>query len=780
MRPPPPERPLLAAAIALALGAGLTGAGPPGVMILLALGVVLVGIARRRGHGVLVPLLLTLLAAGRASLAEVPTSRDDARDARGAGAPPAQVGEHGPPGGGPTTVGRWMPEDRRRGVVLEDDRAPPAPWLLAPEGPPPGAGSWVTLLPGGERLAWPRGPVPGPRAREGRFLGLEALEVDQIVRWAPAAGRGGVFGELAANLRPGMEALRARLAARLDRHEESAGLERGLRGMGRALLLGDRSALDPAVTDLFTRTGTRHLLAVSGLHVGLVAGLVLTPLVLLARGGGLSARGATVARALLLLAYVPVAGGSPPVLRASLALAAGWIAPAGRRADSLSIWSLALVAELLRDPRAIWAPGVSLSYLATLGLLLGTGPLAQALRWRDPEAPRGWRLRTKPGGGVAWLRALLLRGEALLRTGIAASLAAGLATLPVIGSTFGELAPAGILATPLLLPLFAVVLVGWWGAVLLPGPLSGGAARGASWALELLVDALRWVDTLPGTPWLLPQRPGVLLGVVAGLALLSLRWRTGSLPGRLAALGGALLLLPWSPAPAGLEVHALDVGHGTCVVLRGPGLGGLVFDAGSRDRPYVAREALAPLLAHWEVARPVGVLSHDHRDHRNALEWLLERTPPRIWMGALPARMRERLPHDCVRIDTEPGGIALDLEDGPRLLLARGVAGRGNEGSRWLRVVWRGRSVLLGGDAEAEGLDAALGAGLLEGPVEVLLLPHHGSDTPWLGALLDSARPRRAWVSSGGLPAVAAELDRRDLPWTWTGEEGGTALFLPP
>ena len=71
--------------------------------------------------------------------------------------------------------------------------------------------------------------------------------------------------------------------------------------------------------------------------------------------------------------------------------------------------------------------------------------------------------------------------------------------------------------------------------------------------------------------------------------------------------GWGLVLLPWSAAPSGLELHALDVGHGSSFVLRAPGLPALVFDAGSRDRPEIYSEALAPLLAAWEVRRPAAI-----------------------------------------------------------------------------------------------------------------------------------------------------------------------------
>jgi beta-lactamase superfamily II metal-dependent hydrolase len=69
---------------------------------------------------------------------------------------------------------------------------------------------------------------------------------------------------------------------------------------------------------------------------------------------------------------------------------------------------------------------------------------------------------------------------------------------------------------------------------------------------------------------------------------------------------------------------------------------------------------------------------------------------------------------------------------------------------------------------------------LVDGPFSVILLPHHGSSTPWLGRLLDAARPASVWISSSERPAVAAELDRRELPWRWTGRDGPLELSNRP
>jgi beta-lactamase superfamily II metal-dependent hydrolase len=223
--------------------------------------------------------------------------------------------------------------------------------------------------------------------------------------------------------------------------------------------------------------------------------------------------------------------------------------------------------------------------------------------------------------------------------------------------------------------------------------------------------------------------------------------------------------------------------------VRAPGEPCLLFDAGSRDRPRLYREALAPLLARWEVARPRIALSHDDRDHASAFERLALRYAPRSWIGALPPALAAKLPRDCARVDPEGGAVRLDAGGGPlRLSLFRALAMDGNEGSRTLSIELDRTRVLLFGDAEAEGLGALLDSDWLPGrdaptrvvPVRLLLFPHHGSDTPWLGELLRRTQPREVWISAPSEPAVAAELDRRRLDWSWTGRDGPLRLRMRP
>ena len=808
MRSPP--RPLLWLALALFAGtlAGRELRPPMQLLVLAPLAAAALALLRRRGAALRAPpeaswavLVLALAAArgtalgahdprpGPAAAAEVRRARDvpcvGIVEPRGAGRavllpldPSGTAEPRGPQGTAEPGAPRAVPEAgaawRRRGPGHE--------LLHAFQGPRPPAGALVLVLPGSQVRPWARGPTP--RAR--KLDGLSLVAPDELVVLAPPAR-----DPLRAWLVARIEELRAAARRRFLAEGSPAGIDAGEAeaGVARrwwvALVLGDPGLLGAEEEDLFSRTGTRHMLAVSGLHVGIAAALLLG----LRRLAG--ARAAGPAGGLLvgagLLAYALLAGAAAPVLRAVVAGTLALVRPPGgpaevglaRRADPLSLWGLALALEGLLAPAGLGDLGLQLSYAATLALLLVTGPLGRRLdallpRARPPLVETPW---TALSGG---LRRRLRRA---ITSGSAASLAAFLATLPLLGAAFGELAPMGIVATPALLPaLFVAVGTGLLWLVQPLGALEAFASAG----LGAMEAALRLADLAPATP--LPWAPRPFLGT-ALLCAGALALAAGVLPragARALSAAAAAWLVPWAAAPAGLEVHALDVGHGTAVVVRGPGLPALVFDAGSRDRPGVFEEALGPLLCSWEVTEVVIVLSHAHRDHGAALARVARRHAVRSWAGARPlpagpGGVRPALaPGGPAGVDVAQGRVRVPLPGSPvEATLLRGAAVEGNEGSRALELVLGGERVLLTGDAEGEGLRRALAEGWIRGPCRLLLFPHHGSDGLHVARLIESARPAEVWISASGRTAVEGEIARRGLRLRSTAAEGPLALLLP-
>lgn len=752
------RRPLLAAALACALGAAVGGFSelPPMLPALAAAAALGFALAGLRSRGAWAALLVALAAVQALRSAE---SRARSR------VRPQPHALH---------EGIWRPSEGSTAGTFGrlEGAGPGAPWFELPPGLAR-AGERLRLEPNASPRAPARGPAPARRA-DRPVVQVEAHELERV---APQHDH---------PLRAGLRRLRHALAARCDRLSSPRAA-----ALARALLFGDRSRLDPATSDLFTRTGLRHLLAVSGLHVALFAGIMAWPLAGLAAAALARCRRSWAPRqrelrlgllALGLLLYASLAGGAAPVRRASLAAVLACVAPlvgrranggVGRSADALSLWSLALLFELLADPGALRAVGIQLSFAATLGLVLGAGPLARA--WtRGGGSAELAPVRGQLGQALEAMRA---RGLHAARTALAASVVASLATLPVLAVHFGEWSPVGIVLTPPALVLVACALPLGWCALFAPRgfALPERLFELATGSLEGLARA---ADRLPGTPSPLPERPvllvaGTVAAILVALALRERRPRAARVLTRAAAGASACLLVPWTLAPTEIELVALDVGHGTSVAVRTPRGDTWVFDAGSRDRTRVGPGALGPLLARWEAARPAVVLSHGDQDHAAAVPWLVERYPPRLFAGALPAPLDVRLAHGTPRIDLAGAG-ELTLAEGPwgEIRLLRGRSGSGNEGSRSLWVAQGGQGALLCGDAEQEGLRDLLARWRPRGDVELLLLPHHGSHTPWLGPLLERAAPREVWISGRGPPPVGPELDRRGLEWSTTATAG--------
>ncbi|HEC20178.1 MAG TPA: DNA internalization-related competence protein ComEC/Rec2 [Gammaproteobacteria bacterium] len=496
------------------------------------------------------------------------------------------------------------------------------------------------------------------------------------------------------------ERLRGALLNALDGHP--------LRGIVLALAMGDRQFIDTEQWQVFTRTGTNHLVAISGLHVGLVAGLVFF---LARRLWRLSARAvnrwpANKAGALgaLLAAtvYAALAGFSIPTQRALIMVAVVMLAVlAQRHTRPSSLLALALLIVLIIDPLAVLAAGFWLSFGAVALILYGmSGRLAMKSLW--------WRW-----GRVQWLVALGL--------------------LPLLLWQFQQ--------ASLVAPLANLLAVPWVSMVTVPLTLLGSLALGifpaagegvlhlAGLSLEALWWWLQWLAQWPRAAWAHMAPPGWAM-VVAGLGILWLLAPRG-VPARWVGAVGLMPLLFVSPAaiPEGqARFTLLDVGQGLAAVVQ-TRRHVLVFDAGPRfSSGFNTGEAVvAPYLrAHGRRKIDTLLVSHGDNDHIGGVAGLRKHLPVERVLSSVPQKMAGAEPCVAGQYWQWDGVRFTMLNPADTLKTARRSD---NNRSCVLRVQAGGQSLLLSGDIE-RSTEAALVREFAEGlRSDVLVAPHHGSLT---------------------------------------------------
>ncbi|MEC8215642.1 MAG: ComEC/Rec2 family competence protein [Pseudomonadota bacterium] len=448
---------------------------------------------------------------------------------------------------------------------------------LAPEAPLPRAGTRLRTT---ARIYPPQGHVlHGAPDHSRRALAAGVVASGYVISRRPAVA-----------LPPDDLDWRVRLAAFRQRRadEIAAGMDRPAGGIAAALLIGDRRHVEQPVYDLFRSSGLAHLLAISGLHMGLLCfgavGFVRAAAALLP---GYASRFAAHKLAACVgmvagFAYLLLSGMSVSAVRAwlmAMLVLAAWLLD--RLGLTLRNVGIAAFIVLLVSPLSLFTAGMQLSFAATAALVI----------WFEGRrhAREG---RSRP---VRWLRDLT-----------AASLVAGGATMPLTAYHFGAVAPWGVLANLIGIPLTGLLVMPAGMAVLVTGALPGpqviddAALLAMQFAIDALLAVTGWFAGLPASPWRVAPPPPLLLSLLYGgmaMALcldMSATARKPTLSAiAVAALAAALL----SPAPDGVYYarraggHLLlagAMGQADTIMAGGPGLARSLS-------PYLADNAARPL-----------------------------------------------------------------------------------------------------------------------------------------------------------------------------------------
>lgn len=636
----------------------------------------------------------------------------------------------------------------------------------------------------------PQAPKPFEGFDYAAYLSARGISATMFARDATVIADGGF------SLRAAIYAVRGRLAQSIESampYPESA--------LASAMLLGKRADLPPDMVEQFRGTGASHMLAISGLHVGVLMAVALGSAAWLL---GRQRPAYLVVAGIAVWLYALVAGAPPSALRAA-AMGTVYLVALGVGRPASVLPALALAAALMTavSPMLIRQVGFQLSFAAVGGIALALAVLGGRIGWGGP-------------GLLGWLKRLSGTVVALA----VVSAAATLATWPLVAVNFGQVAllsvPVSLVAVPAMAPLI----------------ISAFAAGAGGLAFGPLGQLLGWIATAPAAymiavvsafpPWTVEAswvgKP-LMAGWYGGLAGMLLaaqphrthRWRqqlhlglsrartmfsrtqsqsedaqNGGIPrwplpaarismgvAAVLAIAAAILWLRMAGGPDGnLHVHFLDVGQGDSTLIVTPSGKQVLVDGGPDGD--LASQRLAGVLPGGDRSLDLVVMTHLDSDHSRGLLEVLDRySVGAVLQGAgttggdAGAEWEQRLGQHGISAVAVRAGYTVQLGDGVELTVLNPASGSrfgdSNNDSVALRLTYWDFSVLLAADIEEEAE-----RGLVNGGVNisstVLKVGHHGSNTSSTGDFLEAVAPAIAVISAGsgnpyGHPASAV-VDR--------------------
>ncbi len=586
-------------------------------------------------------------------------------------------------------------------------------------------------------------------------------------RESETVGTGGGNWAMAA-----LHGFRGTLASALQR-----GIPAPASGLAQALLLGIRTELPASVKDSFRTAGMSHLLAISGLHVGIVLALAL----------GIGAATLGSANPLVILCaltivwvYAVVSGLDPPVVRAaimgSLSLVQGLT---GRGMRGLTALVLAAGVMVCVEPALLGSLSFQLSFTAMAGVVVGL-PLITLISGAVATVSGG--SNTRP---TRWLQYAIT----LLVASVVISSTTSLATVPLVVMHFGEIPLMSVPATILAMPAMPMALV--------TAAVTAAAGSVAPW-LGLAPGVLAWTsvtwiirvaEAMPAAMapagWV---TPAVVVAWYAGLGMLALlmssrrvrriasgwsrgpRWRPSGFVGFLVGvtpvvvLGAFLLVgqLSVTRTDGLLHVHVLDVGQGDAILIVTPKGRQVLVDGG--PDPQVVLGALGQRLPAGDRSLDGVVATHLDSDHAGGLIGVLDRYDAKMvirgpvssesalfhqWQSAVEQ-------HDHPEVEVRAGhhirldsGVVIEILYPPAGALPSRIDQNANNLSVVMRVIYGDVSFLLTGDIERDVETYLLGVQGQGLRSDVLKVGHHGSRSSTSAPFLREVAPQSAVISAG-------------------------------
>lgn len=512
-----------------------------------------------------------------------------------------------------------------------------------------------------------------------------------------------------------------------------------------SLTIGQKSRLSSEQREQLARYGISHLFSISGLHLGLVAGLIYLIINRLYRSREklLLWVPAQIAVPLLtlppLLAYLALSGSALPTVRAALLTFITVVALVCRRSTpALTLLAFVATIILLSDPLALFSASFQLSFA-------GVGALIYCL---------GYQKSAPIHPATKWIV-----------TPVMATVIATIATTPIALWHFHTLAPAAILCNIIAIPLIGILTVPLALVATLLLPIMPHIA------IELFNGCLLLIETTLNLSEIIAQGPlaGIFLYlspaqhtslILFALAVLTLIVR--KIPQSLFLLSASTLVFiapHFYPPPAPLELIPFSIGQGESLLLRlGKDKTYLIDGGGFHSQTFdVGKQLLAPALGNLGISHLNAViLSHDHPDHRKGLIHILRHFEVDYFWCSIPVEqlhwsLRQVLKEEKIPTRVfDPNWTSIPLEGEAQLdiYVPPDNTAKMNDRSLVVLAHYKNDTILLTGDLENHGVTQLLASRTLSA-ITALKLPHHGSRRSRPHDLIQQTQPQIAIASVG-------------------------------
>ena len=526
-------------------------------------------------------------------------------------------------------------------------------------------------------------------------------------------------------------------------------LDRFIKGVDNAslvkgLITGEKGGIPDEITDSFAKSGIIHILAVSGLHVGLIA---LSAISLFSAFRVRKPLAAVLTVSILIL-YTVFTGSRVSVIRAATMFSMLLLAPlAGRKPDPYN--SLAVVAffVLAIRPAQLFDAGFQLSFAAAGGIILACGARGTGISKKNDGVVSRWIL--KP---------------------LKVSLSAQLATIPILIHHFGRFSLISPLVNLLVLPVTGILVPS---AMLLlsVSPLAFLAERVGAEVNLLAAIIIRLSDTasrfpsaeahpLPMTGYATLAYYSTLL-VIAGPV-----WTAGKKALISSGFGILFIVISLQVIPAGkndMKITFLDVGQGDCAVVSLPTGETWVIDSGTRHKSFDYGEAVVKKYLNRNGVKKIDLLfcSHTHNDHYGGLQSLVESFDIELFVTGDTLQQGWTYGELLSSIEEEGCQVVVPSPESPAVFAAGSCTatvwnpaafeGRysTNDKSLTVRISMGRISFLLPGDLELKGSRLIINSAGESVASTVLKAPHHGSETSSAIEFLQVIKPEAVVISCG-------------------------------